>query len=75
MITSQQALILKENLLHTLKKLDVAWYIIDEIWMVLDHLNYYKLLNLHKNLESFKEYVLLLDEQNTKEIELLVAKY
>lgn len=43
--------------------------------MVLDHLNYYKLLNLHKNLESFKEYVLLLDEQNTKEIELLVAKY
>lgn len=70
----QQALELRNELNERIAHLDIAGYLKSECEYFLKHLNSYKLQNLKANFVLFKKYILLLDDQNTKQVKLALAK-
>ena len=62
-------MILRDEITHEISDLDIAGYLLEEVVVCLDHLNYFKLTNLKDNLDAFKTYLLILDQENTKQIE------
>ena len=64
-----------QELLHTLKEkvsqLAIAWYLKEEVISSLKYLHRYKLKNIEKNLNSFREYLVFLNTQNTEKINKL----
>lgn len=51
--------------------MDLAWYLIDEVKDFLKYLNYYKLKNIYKNIDSFCEYLDFIDHHNTTQVHQL----
>ena len=64
-----------EELLHNISKrinsLNIAWYIKEEAVASLRYLHWYKLKNIDKNMDSFCEYLIFLNDQNTEKIDNL----
>ncbi len=54
--------------MKNVNSLDIAGYLKIEIEDILKHLHYYKLKNILQNIEALKEYLLVLDRQNTAQI-------
>jgi len=69
----QRTLELLETINAAISKRDVAGFLYDEIQNFLKNLNSWKLEKLEKNLWMFKKYVYLLDEQHTKQIDIVPA--
>lgn len=65
---------LEEDIVSELKDLDIAWYILDEVKNFLKYVNHYKLANIYENMEDFKEYLLMVDKQNSIQISQLEVK-
>ncbi len=70
----EQAQRLREQILAKVSQLDIAGYLKSECEYFLKHLNSYKLENLKTNFSLFKKYMLLLDDQQTKQVKLMLAK-
>ena len=59
---------LSQSIMKNVNSLDIAGYLKIEIEDILKHLHYYKLRNILQNIEALKEYLLVLDRQNTAQI-------
>ncbi len=59
---------LVKSILRKVDHLDIAWYLKIEVEEFLKYLHYYKLKNILSNIEALKEYLLVLDKQNTSQI-------
>lgn len=70
----QQSKELRDELNEKISRLDIAWYLKSESEYFLKHLNSYKLRNLKSNFVLFKKYLLLLDDQQTRQVKLALAK-
>jgi len=70
----QQAAELRDELNGRIARLDIAGYLKSECEYFLKHLNSYKLTNLKSNFILFKKYLLLLDDQQTKQVKLALVK-
>jgi hypothetical protein len=61
-----------EELLYNINKridsLKIAWYIKEEVIASIKYLHWYKLKNIDKNMDSFCEYLMFLNYQNTEKI-------
>ncbi|MDR3169899.1 MAG: hypothetical protein LBU27_09525 [Candidatus Peribacteria bacterium] len=62
---------LYNEIIFACEKLAIARYILNEVKTSLDYFHVYKLGNIQKNLTSFLEYLLFLNEENTKRIQSL----
>ena len=62
---------LLESLTQEINELSIAWYIKEEAISSLKYLHRYKLKNIEKNLNSFREYLVFLNTQNTEKINKL----
>ncbi len=71
---AQYAAELREEINEKVGALDIAWYLKSECEYFIKHLNSYKLVNLKTNFALFKKYLLLLDDQQTKQVKLSLAK-
>lgn len=49
------------------------WYIKQDIFDMIEHLNVYKLDNLLDNIDEFKEFIEMIDEENTQQIAFLAS--
>jgi len=67
-----QSVNLRNQIKHRLSELDIAGYLYEEVCYMLDHLNYYKLLNIHTNEDMFFSYLCSVDDENTKLIHALL---
>lgn len=47
--------VLKEKIIKKLEKVDILWFIKNEVYDSLDYLNKYKLKNLYLNMDKFIE--------------------
>lgn len=74
MTEMQQSQELRDELNGKIARLDIAGYLKSECEYFLKHLNSYKLGNLKSNFVLFKKYLLLLDDQQTKQVKLALAK-
>ena len=74
MTEMQNATELRDELNQKIAGLDIAGYLKSECEYFLKHLNSYKLQNLKLNFSLFKKYLLLLDDQQTKQVKLSIAK-
>ncbi len=63
---------LRNQIKFHLSELDIAGYLYEEVCYMLDHLNYYKLLNIHTNQDTFFSYLCSVDDENTKLIHSLL---
>ena len=63
--------ILKEQIIDEISKIDIAWYLKEEIEKILWYFHYYKLKNIHKNIDFLKDYLFFLDQKNYKQMDLL----
>ncbi len=70
----QQAKELRDELNEKIRRLDIAGFLKSECEYFLKHLNSYKLENLKSNFTLFKKYLMLLDNQQTRQVKLLLAK-
>lgn len=70
----EQAQQLRAQILAKVTEWDIAGYLKSECEYFLKHLNSYKLQNLRANFPLFKKYMLLLDDQQTKQVKLMLAK-
>lgn len=61
------------SLITTIEALKIAGYLKEEAISALKYLHLYKLQNIEKNLDSFCEYLLFLNHQNTEKILSLSA--
>jgi hypothetical protein len=66
--------ILSETIMKKVNNLDVAWYLKLEVEEFLKYLHYYKLKNILQNIDGLKDYLLVLDRQNTNQIHELEYK-
>ena len=62
---------LLENISKQIDSLNIAWYIKEEVIASLKYLHWYKLKNIDKNMDSFCEYLIFLNDQNTEKIDNL----
>lgn len=74
MTEMEQAQDLRDQIMEKVSAWDIAGYLKSECEYFLKHLNSYKLLNLKANFPLFKKYLLLLDDQQTKQVKLSLAK-
>ena len=74
MSETQQASVLRDELNERVARLDIAGYLKSECEYFLKHLNSYKLQNLQSNFVLFKKYLLLLDDQQTKQVKIALSK-
>ncbi|MCK9466743.1 MAG: hypothetical protein M0P94_00255 [Candidatus Absconditabacterales bacterium] len=63
--------ILKEQIIDEISKIDIAGYLKEEIEKTLGYFHYYKLKNIHKNIDFLKDYLFFLDQKNYKQMDLL----
>lgn len=70
----EQAHAVRSELMEKISHLDIAGYLKSECEYFLKHLNSYKMENLKANFPLFKKYILLLDDQQTKQVKLSLAK-
>ena len=59
---------LLEKISKQINSLNIAWYIKEEVIASLRYLHWYKLKNIEKNMDSFCEYLIFLNNQNTEKI-------
>jgi len=57
-----------DSIIEELSTLDIAWYLREEISSLFKHLHYYKLKNIHQNIDALKEYLHFLDHHSTQQI-------
>jgi hypothetical protein len=62
---------LLEKISKQINSLNIAWYIKEEVIASLRYLHWYKLKNIEKNMNSFCEYLIFLNNQNTEKIDNL----
>ena len=62
---------LLEEISKQINSLNIAWYIKEEVIASLRYLHWYKLKNIEKNMDSFCEYLIFLNNQNTEKIDNL----
>ena len=62
---------LLEKISKQINSLNIAWYIKEEVIASLKYLHWYKLKNIEKNMDSFCEYLIFLNYQNTEKIDNL----
>ena len=62
---------LLEKISKQINSLNIAWYIKEEVIASLKSLHWYKLKNIEKNMDSFCEYLIFLNNQNTEKIDNL----
>ena len=62
---------LLKNISKQIDSLNIAWYIKEEVVASLKYLHWYKLKNIDKNMDSFCEYLIFLNDQNTEKIDNL----
>lgn len=74
MTEMQQSKELRDALNAKIATRDIAGYLKSECEAFLGHLNSYKLENLKANLGLFKKYLMLLDDQQTKQIKISLSK-
>ena len=60
--------IIKAKILENINSLDIAWYLREEVEKALEYFHYYKLNNILKNIDFLDDYLLYLDQKNTKQI-------
>lgn len=65
---------LAEDIMSEISNLDIAGYILQEVKDFLKYVNHYKLANIYENMEDFKDYLLMLDKQNSNQISQLELK-
>jgi len=70
----QQAQTIRTDIMTSISKRDIAGFLKLEAEYFLGHLNSYKLDALRHNLGMFKKYVLLLDDQQTKQTKIILDK-
>lgn len=68
---NKQNNIIIKKIISKIQTIDLAWYLIDEVRDFLKYLNYYKLKNIYKNIDSFCEYLDFIDHHNTSQIHQL----
>jgi hypothetical protein len=73
MTEKQKADTVRKQLLWTINSRDVAWFLRDESYMFLRSLNSWKLDKFHANVNLFKRFLYLLDDQNTKQMRQAIA--
>lgn len=66
--------IIKSQILENINSLDIAWYLKEEIEKSLEYFHYYKLNNILKNIDFLDDYLLFLDQKNTKQIDDLYCE-
>ena len=62
---------LLEKISKHINSFNIAWYIKEEVIASLKYLHWYKLKNIDKNMDSFCEYLIFLNDQNTEKINSL----
>lgn len=60
-----------DTIIEELSVLDIAWYLKEEIESLFKNLHYYKLQNIHQNIDALKEYLHFLDHHSTQQIHAL----
>lgn len=65
---------LVEDIMCEIIDLDIAGYILQEVRDFLKYVNHYKLANIYENMEDFKDYLFMLDKQNSNQILQLEIK-
>jgi hypothetical protein len=63
--------IIIKKVIEEIQKLDIAWYLTQEVKDFLKYLNYYKIKNVLKNIDSFCDYLHFIDHNNTTQIHQL----
>ena len=63
--------ILKNNIMDEISNMDIAGYLKEEIEKILWYFHYYKLKNIHKNIDFLKDYLSFLDQKNYKQMDSL----
>lgn len=72
---NKMAFKLRDQINKKVSKLDIPKFLLDEVNMLLDQVNYYKLTNIKNNIDSFLEYINDLNKQYTYEVADLVFNY
>ena len=62
----------QRKLTKLIKSLDIAGYLRNEVFDVFQHMNYYKMRNLWSHKDDFFDYLVLLDQENTRLISQLL---
>lgn len=57
-----------DTIIEDISSLDIAWYLKEEISSLFKNLHYYKLKNIHQNIDALKEYLHFLDHNSTQQI-------
>ncbi len=70
-----QSEIYRERILSMLDPTRTAWYLHEELKILLWYLHYYKLKNILNNIDLLLEYMNFLDRQNAKQFEKLIQEY
>ncbi|AHB41036.1 hypothetical protein P148_SR1C00001G0229 [candidate division SR1 bacterium RAAC1_SR1_1] len=60
-----------DTIIEELSVLDIAGYLKEEIESLFKNLHYYKLQNIHQNIDALKEYLHFLDHHSTQQIHAL----
>ncbi|HOG14978.1 MAG TPA: hypothetical protein PK674_00090 [Candidatus Absconditabacterales bacterium] len=63
--------LLTEQIIDEISDMDIAGYLKEEIEKILGYFHYYKLKNIHKNIDFLKDYLSFLDQKNYKQMGLL----
>lgn len=58
----------RSNILLKISSLDLPLFVLNDIEKTIDKINYYKLSNLHSNMDSFVEYIWELNKNYIKDI-------
>ncbi len=68
--TNKKKLII-DHIKNEINLLDIAGYLKEEIFSIIEHIHYYKLKNIVTNIETLKIYLHKLDHRNTEQIHKL----
>lgn len=66
---------MKKEILDCIYQLDIAGYLKEELKKLLWYFHYYKMINIHKNMDFLIEYLKFLDHKSTKNINQLNHQY
>lgn len=66
---------MKKEILDCIYQLDIAGYLKEELKKLLWYFHYYKMVNIHKNMDFLVEYLKFLDHKSTKNINQLDHQY
>lgn len=66
---------MKKEILDCIYQLDIAGYLKEELEKLLWYFQYYKMVNIHKNIDFLVDYLKFLDYKSTKNINQLDHQY